>query len=723
MTTRNHGLERPRLADRAVDSKGQGGAIIPRGWIASIAVGVALLASWAFSPVLENGFVDIDDRANFLENREFRGLGWSQVVHAFTTPRIAVYQPLNSLLASVIHEHSGLDPSAYHAVSLTLHSLNAVLLFLVVLALVGRRDPVLARANPKGLAIAAGLAVSWYAAHPQRAEAVAWATAQLYLSATTFALLAILAYLRAFPVEGGPARSRGLSISYALSVASMLCMPGAVVLPFVFLILDAAVLGRFDGPDGSAGARARRWGRGVLEKLPIVVPAVALMIVAYLAKRAGRTAAAPELDGLWGRLAQVAYGVWLYLGKAVAPIGLSPFYPRPERGDFRAPVFLGAVVGLIAASLLVMVARRKVRWLPWVWGAYLLILLPHLGLIPVGKTIAADRYTYLATVVWVAPIAAGMACLGRRLPTARVQTVAVVAGVAVAVGLAGLSRVQSRIWHDPQTLWSRALACAPASSQVHALLGTALSESGQPVKALAEFDRALAIGGDDAETLVKRGATLAALGRLDEAEASDRKALALNPSLPLASLNLGIVESLRGRNAEAIALYRRALEFSPKWLPALVKLGIAELQGGDAAGAETTLRTALELSPEDIEARATLGASLAMQGQGDAAMTEYDQVLRSDPNHVPTLVNLGMALAKAGQLDQAVDPLARAVALDPANADAHHALGVILAGRGRMAEAAAEFDQALRIRPDHPQAKVLLGMVRQQLGATAAMTR
>ena len=66
-----------------------------------MALALAALAWFAFAPVLENGFVDLDDNVNILDNHAFRGLGWSQVVTAFTTPRMGIYQPLASLFLSV----------------------------------------------------------------------------------------------------------------------------------------------------------------------------------------------------------------------------------------------------------------------------------------------------------------------------------------------------------------------------------------------------------------------------------------------------------------------------------------------------------------------------------------------------------------------------------------------------------------------------------------------
>ena len=148
--------------------------------------------------------------SNIRDDHDFRGLGWKQVVAAFTTPRIGVYQPLGSLLLSAEYLACGLDPRGYHATSLVVHSLNAVVLFGLVLTVLWRWNPVALRAHPRTFTIATGLAVAWFAVHPARAEPVAWVTAQLYLPCALFEMLALLAYLRAHP-PGGAARRRPLA--------------------------------------------------------------------------------------------------------------------------------------------------------------------------------------------------------------------------------------------------------------------------------------------------------------------------------------------------------------------------------------------------------------------------------------------------------------------------------------------------------------------------------
>jgi tetratricopeptide (TPR) repeat protein len=695
---------------------------VPKHVAAPIALALAALALIAFAPVLGNGFVDLDDFVNILDDHAFRGLGWPQVVTAFTTPRMGIYQPLASLLLSAEYVTCGLDPAGYHRTSLVVHALNAVVLYGLILALVGRWKPALVRAHPGMLAGATGLAVAWFVAHPARTEPVAWVSAQLYLPCALFAMLSVRAYLHAHSPGVGRRSRPWLAGSYALALIAMLFMPGAVCLPFLFLILDASLLDRLASGAGSTAGRIGRAAGLVAEKLPLLLPATALMGAAYWARRSSQVVKHLEYDSVWARLAQAAYGVWFYLVKMVAPFGLSAFYPRPEGGDFRAPIFGVAVIGLVVFSVGVVALRKRVPWLAAVWAAYLLVLAPHLGLIRVGYTIAADRYCYLASILWVIPLAGGLAWLGQRSWPTRTRFATVAAGLALVAGIASLSRTQARTWHNSEALWLHALKWAPGSSQTHVNYATALGEKGDLAAAVTEFDRALAIWPKDADTLVKRGSSLAGQGRFDEAIASYRAALELRPDDAMAYLNLGAALAGRGEYDEAIVQYRKSLSIQPDRAQASVNLGTAYLRQRKLDEATAAFQEALRLEPWNAEAHASLGAVLAMQGKLDGAIAEYQEALREDPDQVPALVNLGIALAQSGRPGEAVATLGKAVRLQPGNADAHFALGATLAGLGRLADAIAEFNEALRLNPGHAQAARLLAMARGQRGGEPSGT-
>src|SRR5262245_31188728 len=62
---------------------------------------IVLATGICFAPVLQNQFVNWDDRVNLLENPSYRGLSWEQLRWAFTTFHNSLYRPLTWITLSV----------------------------------------------------------------------------------------------------------------------------------------------------------------------------------------------------------------------------------------------------------------------------------------------------------------------------------------------------------------------------------------------------------------------------------------------------------------------------------------------------------------------------------------------------------------------------------------------------------------------------------------------
>src|SRR5207237_1016705 len=123
---------------------------------------------------------------------------------------------------------------------------------------------------------------------------------------------------------------------------------------------------------------------------------------------------ATEQNDASASLAQACYGIWFYLLKTALPLDLIVVYPSPREMDWLAPLFLGSILGTLVMSAGLFLLRRRWPGLLATWLSYLVILVPNLGIIRISEQIAADRYSYLAMLGWVAPAAA---CLCRLGPT------------------------------------------------------------------------------------------------------------------------------------------------------------------------------------------------------------------------------------------------------------------------------------------------------------------
>ena len=591
----------------------------PSVWV--VRVLLVLIVSLSFAPTLDNGWMDLDDPQNFLENRDYRSLGWAQVKTAFTQDRLGVYQPIGSLILSVQYAIGGMNPRTYHAASLIFHVANALLLQAMIMALIARGRSDWAKRRGRGLAWSSGLAACLFAVHPLRVEAVAWATAQLYLVCGCFSMLAMLAYLKAHP-DANTTHPRWMILASVMAVLAMLSMPGAVMLPFLFLLIDWYPARRF----ASAENRREAYRNSMLEKVPLIAVSIGLMVVAVVANQNRSNTALLAADPAWARISQAGHGIWWYLVQTIAPYGVSAFYPRPELG-FLSARFVIAVALAVVATVAALAFARRAPWLSAAWLAYVVTLSPHLGLIRVGNTIAADRYCYLAMIVWMSCSRHGPHEDWRDHRTARLAAAIGVCldrvGPAAGHGLRHAHAVPVVSLGEPVSLWTQAVKRSPRSADARMMRATALSEASRFKEASEEFDRVLAIRPAFAPALVKRGVAQAGMGDFTGAIASYHEGLERDPNNANASMNLGAALAHVGRLDDAITRYERAIELQPKLAEAYELLGTAKLRQGKTGEAIPAFEEALRIRPWFAQARCRLGVALYSQGSADEAVGQY----------------------------------------------------------------------------------------------------
>src|SRR5207249_85487 len=476
-----------------------------------------------------------------------------------------------------------------------------------------------------------GFAALVFAIHPLRVESVAWVTERRDVLSGLFYLSAILVYLRA--CERG-ARGRGW---YWLSVAvfgcALLSKSMVVNLPVVLLILDVYPLRRLGGFVGWWSEPARRI---YVEKIPFVLLAAAASAVAVMAQLS-KSAMIPvaHLSAL-GRLAVSAYGLSFYLWKMVVPLNLSPLYMRPPTVDPEAPPFILSYGLVLAITAIVLALRRRMPGLPAAWAAYVVVLLPVLGIFQSGSQIAADRYTYLAGLGWA--ILAGAGLLACRHAT---RFLIRGSAVGVLVGLGVLTWNQVHVWHDSEKLWTHALTIDPKSSAAHSNLGSALIAQGKPAEASEHFREALHIRPDHADAHTNLGNALARQGKLSEAVEHYGQALKIKPDFGKAVSNLGSALARQGKLIEASDQFRRALEIMPDNADVHYNLGMALARQGKPSEASEHFQAAVRLNPNDADAHYNWGNALARQRKPAEAIAHYQQALRIKPDSADAYTNWG----------------------------------------------------------------------------------
>src|SRR6058998_3121618 len=647
-------LEPPRLPRELVartPAKGWGSWLVP--------ALIAVVTFATFLPALHNQFVNWDDDKNFLENPHYRGLGWTQLTWMWTT-HLGHYIPLTWMTFGLDYLLWGMNPLGYHLTNLLLHAANAVVFFFITRRLLTRALP---SASERGhaLTVSAAFSALVFAIHPLRVESVAWATERRDVLSGLFYLSAVLAYLRACDREE---RGRGWYWgAVALFAGALLSKSMAVNLPVVLMILDVYPLRRLGGSIGWWSEPARRI---YVEKIPFVLLAAAASAIAVMAQFSIHAALPLAQLGVPSRLAISAYGLSFYLGKMILPVNLSPIYELPRTVSPWAMPFILSFGLAVAITAIVLTLRRRVLGLPAASLAYLVVLLPVLGIFQNGSQIAADRYTYLAGLGWAILAGAGLLSSWSRLPFLLIGLV-----VFIPVGLGTLTWNQVHVWHDSKTLWAHALAIDPNSSVAQNDFGEALAQQGKLAEAIEHYRQALNIKPDYADAHYTLGGALAQQGKL----------------------------------ADAIHHYQRALQITPGDADAQTNWGGALAQQGKLAEAAEHYQQALRIKPDHAAAHNNWGAALTRQGNLAEAIEHYRQAVNIKPDYADAHYNLGGALAQQGKLADAIHHYQRALQITPDDADAHIHWGLALAQQGRLAEAIEHYRQALRINPGHADAQ------------------
>jgi len=643
---------------------------------------VLLLTLLAGLSGLWNEFANWDDPTNILDNSHIRGLTSENLRWMWSARHLGVYEPLSWMLKAAIHSLAGLSAGWFHAVSWLLHGLNAVLAFFLIRTLLKLAENSDASRDESTLTAASALAALFYSVHPLRTECVAWASAQSYLLSATFAFAALLAYLRAARTAA-PALA-WLIVAWLCFIAALLSKTAAVALPAVMLLLDIYPLRRIAGNNGWFRASTSRvW----LEKIAFAIPAIAC------AAFVGATPVVSVLSNIHLSLAQrvilAGQSLALSLWNTLAPFSLSPFYPLPTTIHWS----LALVLQLAAAGAIIALACFAWRRRPAIACAaacYLVLLIPTLGLIRHGDQLTADRYTYLAGLS-IATLFAGL--------LVRLGPIAIRVAALLVIGLALLSWRQTSFWHDPETLWKRALEIDDANWLAHNNLAAVHLARAEYTAAIPHVERALALQPDYPDALLARGIIAERDNRTDDAIAAYRRAIELVP-FHGAVVNLGAIYQKSGRRAEAEKLYLDGLAADPTNRDLRNNLATLYVQSGRLDEARPIFAQLLAEGARDRDILLNTGLMLAAASQPADAVKAFDAVLKIDAADSVARFHRAAALLALGRRDEALADYEFAIVADPNNAAARAELAVLLLEDGRDADAVEQLEAALKAKPD-----------------------
>ena len=229
--------------------------------------------------------------------------------------------------------------------------------------------------------------------------------------------------------------------------------------------------------------------------------------------------------------------------------------------------------------------------------------------------------------------------------------------------LAALTWVQVGYWHDPLTLWERALAVTRDNYIARDHLTSYYLKNNCPDQAMAQAVEAVRIRPGSPTPHYSLGVVLLTLGRNDEAAVALLNAVHIDPASADAWHNLGVARLRQGRPEQAAHSLEQALALEPGSADTRANLGLALWRSGHREEGLRAMQSALDLDPESADAWHGLGIAHLTQGRPEEATKALAQALRLNPELIGAYSNLGLALGRRGQWAGAVGCHRRAVAM------------------------------------------------------------
>jgi tetratricopeptide (TPR) repeat protein len=631
----------------------------------------------------------------------------------------------------------GIAVAGYHAFNISIHLINAVLVYLLVT--MTYRAPSLHGAQLENRSRLIALFASLlYVSHPVQTEAVTYIFQRHASLAALFFMLSLTAYVKSRLVEDKRAAYLMYAVSLLSAVLAMKTKENAFTLPVVMALYE---LFFFRSPLKAGALR--------------LVPFFLTMLIVPLTLAGTGQSAGEIIGGMvpatrgYEDITRLSYLLTqfrvtaTYIRLLFLPINQNIAHDYPLYSSFLNPgvlfsfLTIASLLGL-AARLLYRAGSGRPELLPVSFGIlwFFVTLSVESSIVPLPMLINEYRL-YLPSAGAFFALAAGVSALYAKLKDGGPRTASNISFVLILALLVPATMSRNNLWKSEIGLWEDTARKSPLKAAVHYNLGNAYLHKNLEDAAIEHFSEATRLDPGYSEAYNNLGIAYFAQGLTDKAAEYYRTAVMLDPEHPEAHNNLGSVYLQNNQLEEAIIHFEEAIRQAPDHVNAHINLGSAYGVLGRTDEALEQLLAAIALEPENAVAHLNLGNAYDDMGMKEEAGEHYMKAARLDPalaEQVPGgLLPLpaepaaavsaetiraameenrtGLEYFEKGDLDRAIEHLEEAVRLNPAYPEALYNLAASYQRKNLLDKAIENYLKVLDIRPDVAHAHNNLGLV------------
>jgi hypothetical protein len=538
---------------------------------------IILAAILVYANSFTNEFI-WDDKAIVVENNYIKDFSYfnklfTAQAYEGSGRQSSFYRPLQNLTYMVDYALWGLVSLGYHLTNTLIHSINGILVFLLVFALV----KVFKGSEYKG-GMPAFLAALLFLIHPIHTEAVTYISGRADILAVLFMLLTFLFYTNSkFYVWG--------LIGALAFIFSLFSKESSLILPIFLLGYDLIIRKKFS----------------IVRLSPYLLVAVFYIIFRMTLVRFDPSTTEFSALGLMPRLLTTAKAFPRYLALFIWPVGLHMERTLPIVKNIMNVEVIFSLLTIVFVVWLGGYLRKKEGGLIS-FGIFWFLagLLPVSNIFPINAFMA-EHWLYFPSIgiFLIVGLVLNKLYINKRWRSA--------AGVVfiVIIILGTLTMKRNRVWRDGITFFRDTLKYNPNSYKLHNQLGIAYMEKNMMKDAVVEFQEALRIK-QNPHTYNDLGVLYLKMGKLEQAIIEFQNAISQENDFFSAYTNIGSVYYTMGNLPEARKWFEESLEIRPDSAAGHNNLGVIYMELGQTQQALAEFQEALRLDPDIAEAKVNI---------------------------------------------------------------------------------------------------------------------
>lgn len=586
-----------------------------------IVLGLVLLILF---PLLMNEWVNWDDPSYVLENPLVKSISIENISDIFQTSEVmGIYHPLTILSLAFDYYFWGDDPFGFHLTNLILHLFNTLLLFLICKHLL------------KSSAISLFVTLL-FGMHPMHVESVAWISARKDVLYVFFLFASWLLYL--ISQKSDNRKVAWYVGSLILFIGSALSKSIAFVFPLILILSELLKTG------------AVPLKKELLRTIPFFLIAGLAMFSAYFGQNATSSIENSQDYSLIHSVFFGSYNIVYYVFKSFMPLQLAAFHPFPfsDQGYELSLIHYLAILPLIGLVILLLVSWRHDKRIFAGLALFIFSILPVIQLIPFGKSLSSERYTYLPYI----GIFIVIGLLAKQILAAKPKfSKWIISLLGVWLFFLGIqSWKQTKLWKNSETLWTQIIETHPDAFYAYYSRGmyyTSINKYDLAVKDFNESIHAFPTG----LAYYERGLANEKIGELKQAKQDYIDAINLDVDYALAYLNLGVLFGKEGDLKKAIDQFEMAIEIDDTYTLAYFNCGTVNKMMGNSDKALEYFSKAIQLDENNVKYHIRRGVLYSELGKPADALTDFKSALQIDPGSGEIHYLLAVTYWQLGQKD------------------------------------------------------------------------